>query len=1181
MSRRPILVLSGLIVVLALGFTGLWFLMRKPAVQPLEHDSSTAVAAPAPLPSGAAPAIEAATEASTPERKLIEKAAPEKRSAAAAHALTPLEAELKNAIWVEGKVLFPDGAPPDEKIVIEARGKKFSNDALHCADVERDGNYRVAFAQGTRTGWLRLKGRYSYLPEDQKVKLPAKAGAPLDPIELKPLLGGWVRGRIELPLGASSEGTGLAGTPVQAWRMMFNPGDELDNRRNLSGEVDSELRFEIGGVPGKGNLTLMLDPAAFARVQKETGRIEAGKAVDVELTLKSGARLSGQVVDEDGGPVADATFFYQAPNAPGGDGWSNFHGKKSGTDGTFDLRGAPTAKGTLTTEKEGFLPDHLEFNSLSEGGVQQGLRVQLRRGNAISGSVHGPDDKPVAGAQVHLRFTPEKQDETQSWSFFGSNEQTTKTDTEGKFRFTGLARGTADLRAEAKAPSGKADADAKVVEASAKTGGDAAEEAPDAPAAEAAAEAKKPASKSLKGRKWTAIAEDVQAGTQNLLLTLTPGFGLQGRVVNSAGEPIKEFLVRAEPVDKGRKDWEPARGTVTGRFSDENGRFTLEGLHEGEWQIRAEAKNAPACAPQQIRVPGQESALTLTLAAGCTLAGVVTDPKGQPVRSARVRADPERSESSRFVFNENKRFSASTDPQGKFEINGIPPGPLKLEASSDEWASPEPQAFDLTPGQKVASVQLVLRTPGRIVGLVLDQAGHTDGSRPISLNGGAGGNWQQTTSDANGRFVFEKLSPGDYNLSTQAKQEEYASAGSDQTKLNRIWQEQQRSLQVKVAEGATSEVTLGGLPKDAIHLVGHVTCGGRPVANAYLQTWRHGKAEGEEPREFHASANDDGSYDLVLGGSGDYTVNVRAEASNASTSLAFEVKVGSEPQQSREFELPGARIAGRVVDRQGKPQAQVWLELHADSAARGESGRNVSGNVSTDEEGRFQFEHVAPGTYEIVCGGVEMGWRPGPRTGRTTRSGLVVEAGKSLEGLEIVAQPACRVEGTVIGPDGAPLAGATVVAVDEQGKSLLGWNRETTDGSGHFDFDTLPPGRAAFLAQKGALTSGYSGWVNVQDSDTSKVELTLVQGTAVFVETVDADGGQVRADMQVFDSRGLDVTNVGGWSEPQGESLPGRRIGPLAPGKYVLVVMRKDKPDLRQELSVGGESTKPVRVSCD
>src|SRR5712672_3158993 len=111
MSRRPILVLSGLLVLLALGTAGLWFLTRKPSVPGLEHDQPVAESGVAPVPAGAQPSIEAAAEASTPDRHVVEKAAVEKKTGAAARALTPLEAELKQALWVEGTVVLPDGTP--------------------------------------------------------------------------------------------------------------------------------------------------------------------------------------------------------------------------------------------------------------------------------------------------------------------------------------------------------------------------------------------------------------------------------------------------------------------------------------------------------------------------------------------------------------------------------------------------------------------------------------------------------------------------------------------------------------------------------------------------------------------------------------------------------------------------------------------------------------------------------------------------------------------------------------------------------------------------------------------------------------------------------------------------------------------------------------------------------------
>jgi hypothetical protein len=140
---------------------------------------------------------------------------------------------------------------------------------------------------------------------------------------------------------------------------------------------------------------------------------------------------------------------------------------------------------------------------------------------------------------------------------------------------------------------------------------------------------------------------------------------------------------------------------------------------------------------------------------------------------------------------------------------------------------------------------------------------------------------------------------------------------------------------------------------------------------------------------------------------------------------------------------------------------------------------------------------------------------------------------------------------------------------------------EVTDATGRFDFANLPPGRASFLAQKGSLTTGFSAWVSVQESEPTKVDLALQNGTVIFVQTSDAEGAHVQADIQVFDARGLDVSESGRLPAAPVEQQPGWRFGPLAPGKYTAVVMRKDKPDQRQEIRVAGEATQSVNLRCD
>ena len=1177
MSRRPLFVLVGLLAVLGLGFGVLWKTMQTPPAPPAEKEPVAAAGASAQGATVATPALESAHEESTPARQEVEKARPEKPTAAQRAVLTPLEAELKQGHWIEGRVKFPDGTPPDEKLRVEARGKKFSNDSLHSVEVGRDGAFRVAFSKDTRTGWLRVVARYAYLPEDVKVKFPSKPGE-VQSFELTPLLGSLVRGRVTLPAASQALAASLAGTRVQVWPNDFN-GAGAERVRNLWSEIGPDLGFEIGGVPGKCALNCFVDSENFVRAMKEIGGVEAGRAADVELALQLGLRVAGKVVDEDGTAVAEAAFEYNSQTSDGMN-WSNFHNKKSANDGSFDLRGMPTAKGTLFVKKEGFVTEERAFEKSPEGGAQEGLRIVLRRGLTIAGLVQGPDGQPFAGATVSLRFTPEANGNQMPW--MQDNDQSGRSDAEGRFRFTGLGKGKGTLRAEAKAQ------DSKPIEAAANAGEVAAAEPsgaePEAakegaaPAAEQKPAKSKPSAREDKRRKWTAVQDEVLAGTQNVVLALGAGYSVSGRVLDAGGAPVKEFLVRAEPIEKDGGFRVFSRNTQMRRFKDEAGRFTFEGLHEGGWKLSAEATDSPACAPRVVQLPGNAGPVELVLAHAASLSGVVVDPKGMPVLGAKVRVQVTSDKDSLSLFNPRKKYDDTSDKQGKFELSGVPAGPAKVFASSDEWASAAPLALELAPGQKVAELRLVLRQPGRIVGRVLDEAGHEDPERPISLSKHDGENeWKQATSDAQGRFEFDKLSPGKYSLSTQPKSSDYEAAGDDDEKRSRIWQEQQRSLTVDVQEGSTTEATLGGPPKNALQLSGSVTSGGKPLAEASLTFWKISKPEEGEQRQRHASTSESGNYSVALDGPGKYSVAV--QPAHAGTYTNFQIELASGASQTHDFEVAGGVIAGRVVDRAGKPQTGVWIELHGDPRARGQ-GAGGSGSRNTDDEGRFRFEHVPAGTYEIACGGRNYGWGTA-KTGRSTLSGLKLADGKSLEGLELVLQPACTVEGTVVGPDGSPVAGATVVALDERGDLLNGWERETTDAAGHFSFDALPPVRASFCALKGTQTSGSSAWTQVQESATTKVDLALANGTFLFVQVVDAQDQHLGADIQVLDARGLDQSPLGNWGAEPLATLSGQRFGPLLRGKYSVVVMLKDKPDQRQEVQVSGEPTQQLTIRVE
>jgi protocatechuate 3,4-dioxygenase beta subunit len=125
-------------------------------------------------------------------------------------------------------------------------------------------------------------------------------------------------------------------------------------------------------------------------------------------------------------------------------------------------------------------------------------------------------------------------------------------------------------------------------------------------------------------------------------------------------------------------------------------------------------------------------------------------------------------------------------------------------------------------------------------------------------------------------------------------------------------------------------------------------------------------------------ADDEGRFELEVAPG---AVVLQAAAAGFAPSAPLELELApAEARESLSLALRrAARIAGRVLDERGEPEAGrgVWLTNVASGVASGIAG-GVGGEVagpggygpvpaaSTDPEGAFAFEGLAPGTYEIA-----------------------------------------------------------------------------------------------------------------------------------------------------------------------------------------------------------------------
>ncbi|NVJ22217.1 carboxypeptidase regulatory-like domain-containing protein [Myxococcus sp. AM011] len=244
---------------------------------------------------------------------------------------------------------------------------------------------------------------------------------------------------------------------------------------------------------------------------------------------------------------------------------------------------------------------------------------------------------------------------------------------------------------------------------------------------------------------------------------------ITGRVVDSAGQPISGVPLAMEPVGiEGPLDYEPQESA----FSDRDGFFVMDATRAGSYKITARSEDYVE-ETVVVKAPGRE--VTLTLSAGATLEGTVTDARGLPL--------------SRFIVNvlpkdhddEEERFleTQGTDDQGHFRRKGIHPGRYRVEAKQKSssvdrraWADVELIADTVT------KVELRLQEEHSLEGIAVDTTGRPvqgltvrarslvrdDGPKFIEMGEDRNETPFGVLTDEEGRFVLRGLGPVDHSL---------------------------------------------------------------------------------------------------------------------------------------------------------------------------------------------------------------------------------------------------------------------------------------------------------------------------------------------------------------------------------------------------------------------------------
>jgi hypothetical protein len=930
--------------------------------------------------------------------------------------LAPGAAPPPDAIWLTGRVLFPDRMPNDMgAISVTARGRRFGDlDSRreHSVEAQRDGSFRVALARETRKGWLEARGRYLYM--DEKLQVDVDDLPP--EILLEPKLGGVVRGLLRAPRGRDWTEAARAGA-----RVMLNSwsGGQSVSR---STEIDERGRFELTAVPPNNSYWLRFELPLWCDTSKSDVAVKSGEVTELDLEVQEGSTISGRVVNQDEAGLGGVTV--ELTGTPSDDSWMH-DTLLTEADGSFLFRGVKDAQVTLKAVPREGLPVEQDLGHLSTGTRREGLLLRLREGDFVEGVVRWPNGTPAAAAWVSVS----QERELDGLMFNFADAKSEKTDAEGRFRVTGLEPSVCQVRATAKSFRPEDLAKAK----------------------ERAADGREYKLRA-RGPSYKTRLDDIQPGSSGLVLVLSEGDSLSGRVVDDQGQGLTRFLVTAEPLQGPGSDLEE-EDAVNRIVVSLDGSFTVDGLQDGQWQVSAKAKGHEPTQEVLVTSPGAGSIELVARRFG-EVAGVVRSPGGEPVSGARVFVES-LAEGEEFQPEKVSRSwgeNATSDQDGRFTARDVRPGRTRLSATAEGFGSSQGVLLQVAPGSELEGVALQLRRAARIRGRLHASVGVL-AERQIQLRVEGGGNfWKSTETDSAGEFELDGLDAGTYRV-TLENDREGPEAGA-QRKVVEV---------VELDDGEQVTLLMGAPPAAPTTVSGRVLSGSAPAAGIVVGC--RSSADGDLDND-SGRTDANGRYNLTLRGDGRYDFQV-GNPQRGLVSHTRELIRGENP--GVDFLLPTGRVSGTVLGLQGQALEDCDVTMVAVELADTANEQRPSRSLVTDETGHYEFDYVAAGRYYLrVNDRNSRSWRQRNRkqAGTQLREGLVVGEGASVEGVDFDLVLEGEVEGNVTGADGQPVEGAQIQVRTKSGQQVHRSRRVRTGAGGNFTYGGLAAG--TFLVQASA-----------------------------------------------------------------------------------------------------------------
>jgi protocatechuate 3,4-dioxygenase beta subunit len=475
---------------------------------------------------------------------------------------------------------------------------------------------------------------------------------------------------------------------------------------------------------------------------------------------------------------------------------------------------------------------------------------------------------------------------------------------------------------------------------------------------------------------------------------------------------------------------------------------------------------------------------------------VLQDPGGQPIRKVDVSLTPRDGQPS-------DQYTATTDPEGKFEIPGVKLGHYRVVLQHTGFLSPGSRMgapLVLTSASDGRDLVFHMRTAATISGKVVDSDGDPMANVSVQAvrvgSGGARFSRDQGYGNTNdlGEYRIGNLRAGKYLLSASALgQRPPKGNGSDPGKATLSYVptyypgtvDKTQAVPIEVHAGEETPVSLTPLTSPTFSIRGTVAKpAGANLSQVMLRASDNGDVQpGSNTRE-------DGSFDFHDLLPGSYTaylmvVDLASFMANGEQNHAPQAQV---VRLSPPIVVTNANVEGlhlvpenpghvRGLFRMDKEHKMDWSQLGV-TLTPVDSTDFASGNLAggltmarVQNDGSFDLPKVAAGQYRLAITSnsnvlADYYTRFVNLDGKDVAdSGFTVNGGTySLE--VIVSAEGATIEGTVVDAKGKPVTDATVVAAPdgERRKRFDMFGQDKSDAQGHFRLRGLIAGEYTALA---------------------------------------------------------------------------------------------------------------------